>query len=187
MECPCDGVYQTCKEDGSGYTACACPVIALEGGEAAQEGGEATQEGGEAAQEGGEAATEEGGEAATEEGGEAATEEGGEAATEEGGEFTAGSACEALGGTCQDVAFEPCDSGYVSGLCPGASNIQCCGGDTSAEEGGEWAEEGGEWEEEGGEDIEDVWTCADGETIPYDYVCDGYDDCESGEDEVDCP
>ena len=33
----------------------------------------------------------------------------------------------------------------------------------------------------------DTFTCADGERIPEDWVCDGDEDCESGSDELGCP
>jgi hypothetical protein len=32
----------------------------------------------------------------------------------------------------------------------------------------------------------EVYECADGEPIPIEYLCDGYVDCDAGEDEVDC-
>ena len=36
-------------------------------------------------------------------------------------------------------------------------------------------------------DYEDVFVCNDGEMIPWDWVCDDFDDCSQGEDEADCP
>ena len=33
---------------------------------------------------------------------------------------------------------------------------------------------------------EEQYTCNNGETIPLDWVCDNFDDCNSGEDEETC-
>ena len=144
--CPCEGFFQECKQDGSGYTACECPGLgslnseggeesseqggeasAEEGGEASgEEGGEApAEEGGEApAEEGGEASAEEGGEEPTEEGGEEPTEEGGEESTEEGGEEPGGDPCETL--TNEGCVFFAVDLDNIDGdeSTPGASNAQ---------------------------------------------------------------
>ena len=81
QECACEGVYQECKEDGSGFTSCDC--------DGASESASSEESGDEASPEGGEAPGEEGGEAPGEEGGEVPTEEGGEAPAEEGGEASA--------------------------------------------------------------------------------------------------
>jgi len=119
QECACEGVYQECKEDGSGFTSCECSGLDEEEGGAAtvEEGGEAAEEeGGEGAEEeGGEATEEEGGEAAVEEGGEAAVEEGGEGAEEEGGE-----GAEEEGGEAAEEEFFSCDGILKS--TPGASD-----------------------------------------------------------------
>ena len=77
QECACEGVYQECKEDGSGFTPCACLGVDEEDGEVIfdEEDGEAISD-----EEDGEAiSNEEGGEAiSNEEGGEATEEEGSE-------------------------------------------------------------------------------------------------------------
>ena len=58
QECACEGVYQECKEDGSGFTSCECSNIDEKGGETSEE-------------EGGESPAEEGGASAEEESGDA--------------------------------------------------------------------------------------------------------------------
>ena len=36
--------------------------------------------------------------------------------------------CQKQGGACADINTNECSAGFVSNLCPGANNIQCCKG-----------------------------------------------------------